>query len=44
MTICVADHTRTEKNFRRIMGYRELWTRESILSESQLATTRQAVA
>jgi transposase-like protein len=29
---------RTEKNFRRIMGYRELWTLEAILSESQSAT------
>jgi transposase-like protein len=29
---------RTEKNFRRIMGYRELWTLEAILSESQFAT------
>jgi transposase-like protein len=34
---------RTEKNFRRIMGYRELWTLEAILSESQAATL-QAVA
>ena len=34
---------RTEKGFRRIMGYRELWTLEAILSESQ-AATRQAVA
>ena len=34
---------RTEKNFRRIMGYRELWTLETILSESQFAT-QQAVA
>jgi transposase-like protein len=34
---------RTEKNFRRIMGYRELWTLEAILSESQFAT-QQAVA
>jgi transposase-like protein len=34
---------RTEKNFRRIMGYRELWTLEAILNESQ-AVTRQAVA
>ena len=34
---------RTEKNFRRIMGYRELWSLEAILSESQ-AATRQAVA
>jgi transposase-like protein len=34
---------RTEKNFRRIMGYRELWTLEAILSESQ-AATRQDVA
>ena len=29
---------RTEKNFRRIMGYKELWTLEAILSESQAAT------
>jgi transposase-like protein len=34
---------RTEKNFRRIMGHRELWTLEAILSESQFAT-QQAVA
>jgi putative transposase len=34
---------RTEKNFRRIMGYRELWSLEAILSESQ-AATQQAVA
>jgi transposase-like protein len=34
---------RTEKGFRRIMGYRELWTLEAILSESQ-AATQQAVA
>jgi hypothetical protein len=34
---------RTEKDFRRIMGYRELWTSAAILSESQ-AATRQAVA
>ena len=34
---------RTEKNFRRIMGYRELWTLEAILSESQFAI-QQAVA
>jgi transposase-like protein len=34
---------RTEKNFRRTMGYRDLWTLEAILSESQLAT-QQAVA
>jgi len=34
---------RTEKGFRRIMGYRELWTLEAILSESQ-AATRQEVA
>jgi transposase-like protein len=34
---------RTEKNFRRIMGYRELWTLEAILSESQFAS-QQAVA
>jgi transposase-like protein len=34
---------RTEKSFRRIMGYRELWTLEAILSESQVAT-QQAVA
>jgi hypothetical protein len=34
---------RTEKNFRRILGYRELWTLEAILSESQFAT-QQAVA
>ena len=34
---------RREKNFRRIMGYRELWSLEAILSESQ-AATRQAVA
>jgi transposase-like protein len=34
---------RTEKNFRRIMGYRELWTLEAILSESKFAT-QQAVA
>jgi transposase-like protein len=34
---------RTEKGFRRIMGYRELWTLEAILSELQ-DTTRQAVA
>ena len=34
---------RTEKIFRRIMGYRELWTLEAILSESQFAT-QQAVA
>jgi putative transposase len=29
---------RTEKNFRRIMGYRELWTLDAILTESQCAT------
>jgi hypothetical protein len=29
---------RTEMNFRRIMGDRELWTLEAILSESQSAT------
>jgi transposase-like protein len=34
---------RTEKNFRKIMGYRELWTLETILSESQ-RVTQQAVA
>lgn len=34
---------RREKNFRRIMGYRELWSLEAIPSESQ-AATRQAVA
>jgi transposase-like protein len=34
---------RTEKNFRRIMGYRELWTLEAILCESQCAT-QKAVA
>jgi transposase-like protein len=34
---------RTEENFRRIMGYRELWTLEAILSESQFVT-QQAVA
>jgi len=34
---------RTEKNFRRIMGYRELWTLEAILNESQ-CVTQQAVA
>jgi transposase-like protein len=34
---------RTENNFRRIMGYRELWTLEAILSESHAATL-QAVA
>lgn len=34
---------RTEKKFRRIMGYTELWTLEAILSESQVAT-QQAVA
>jgi hypothetical protein len=28
----------TEKNFRRIMRYRELWTLETILSESQHVT------
>jgi hypothetical protein len=33
----------TEKNFRRIMSYRALWTLEAILSESQFAT-QQAVA
>ena len=32
---------RTEKNFRRIMGYRELWTLEAILSESQFATQKE---
>src|SRR5208283_226721 len=32
---------RTEKNFRRIMGYRELWTPEAILSESQFATQQE---
>jgi hypothetical protein len=34
---------RTEKNFRRIIGYRELWALETILSESQ-RVTQQAVA
>ena len=34
---------RTEKNFRKIMGYRDLWTLEAILCGSQSAT-RQAVA
>jgi putative transposase len=38
-----SDFLRTEKNFRRIMDYRELWTLEAILSESQFAT-QQAVA
>jgi putative transposase len=38
-----SDFLRTEKNFRRIMGYRELWTLDAILSESQCAT-QQAVA
>jgi hypothetical protein len=33
---------RMEKNFRRIMRFRELWTLEAILSESQSAT-QQAV-
>jgi hypothetical protein len=32
---------RTEKSFRRIMGYRELWTLEAILSESQSPLNRQ---
>jgi transposase-like protein len=35
---------RTEKNFRRIMGYKELWTLETILSESQAATQLEAKA
>ena len=34
---------RTEKNFRKIMGYRDLWALEAILCGSQSAT-RQAVA
>jgi putative transposase len=34
---------RTEKNFRKIMGYRELWALEAILNGSKSAT-RQAVA
>ena len=34
---------RTEKNFRRIMGSRELWTLETILIPSQYAT-QKAVA
>ena len=34
---------RTEKNFRKIMGYRELWALEAILNGPQSAT-RQAVA
>jgi hypothetical protein len=33
---------RMEKNFRRIMRFRELWTLEAILSESQSAS-QQAV-
>jgi hypothetical protein len=35
---------RTEKNFRRIMGYRELWTLEAILSQSQSATQLEVKA
>jgi transposase-like protein len=34
---------RTEKNFRKIMGYRDLWTLDAILNGSKSAT-RQAVA
>jgi transposase-like protein len=34
---------RTEKNFRKIMGYRDLWALEAILNGSKSAT-RQAVA
>jgi hypothetical protein len=34
---------RTEKNFRKIMGYREIWALEAILNGSKSAT-RQAVA
>ena len=34
---------RTEKNFRKIMGYRELWALDAILNGSKSAT-RQAVA
>lgn len=33
----------TEKNFRKVMGYRELWALEAILNGSKSAT-RQAVA
>src|SRR5262249_13542675 len=33
----------TEKNFRKMMGYRDLWTLEAILNGSKSAT-RQAVA
>jgi putative transposase len=35
---------RTEKNFRRIMGYKELWALEAILSESQAATQLEVKA
>jgi hypothetical protein len=33
----------TEKNFRKMMGYRDLWALEAILNGSKSAT-RQAVA
>ena len=33
---------RTEKNFRKIMGYRDLWTLEAILNDAQPATRQVA--
>lgn len=34
----------TEKNFRKIMGYRDLWTLDAILNGSKSAARREAVA
>jgi hypothetical protein len=33
---------RTEKNFRRIMGYKEFWALEAILNPAQSAATQVA--
>jgi hypothetical protein len=33
---------RTEKRFKKIMGYRDLWTLEAILNNAQPATPRVA--
>jgi hypothetical protein len=34
----------TEKNFRKIMGYRDLWALDAILNGSKSAARREAVA
>jgi len=30
-----------EKNFRRILGYRDLWTLKAVLNENQIANARR---